>query len=301
MAEKRQGDIWERSYGLKPESPKEAKRPERRLQAALDALGTHERRKAYLALTAAVAALFLAVLAAGAALTSAPGRDEPPEASPVAQDAAASGAEDDASAAPDAKQDGGGSGADSDSRLRFSGLDSLTFLTDGQIDSLCERARQYFVGAGFAEDEVIRALAIPGEEDCFWFAASSEATFAAVTPGQEGWDDAEISPCEKPERLSEYLDSRASAAPPVPGGSDAVPAEIGEAAYSALPAQAAEFLASRGEPCREEKTSALASTAKKTDAGCEVEVAAWLENGESRRLKASWDDASQTWSFEALQ
>ena len=225
MAEKRQGDIWERSYGLKPESPKEAKRPERRLQAALDALGTHERRKAYLALTAAVAALFLAVLAAGAALTSAPGRDEPSEASPAAQDAAASDAEDGAEASSAAKQDGGGSAADSDSRLRFSGLDSLTFLTDGQIDSLCERGRQYFIGAGFAEDEVLRALAIPGEEDCFWLAASSEATFAAVTPGREGWDDAEISPCEKPERLSEYLDSRASAAPPAPGGSDAVPAE----------------------------------------------------------------------------
>lgn len=290
---KKGGDIWERSYGIPPKGGSGRGKTASRAAAALDRMPDERRRSAYVLLCAAVLAAFLAFVGAGSCMAD---WAQPP--SGQRDDAGAPGQQ--ASESPAGQAAGSEQAADP--RLRFSGLSSLSFMEPAQVDAACAKARAHFEEAGFASDEVLRVFAIPGDEAVFWVAATSEPEWAEATPAGGSWDEASIEACEKPARLSEYLDSRSAGqtAPDTSGGSDAEGGQLPAAAAAALPSQAAEFLASRGEPCREDKTEALASTIKQTDEGVACEVSAWLENGESRRLSAEWSDSEGRWAFDVL-
>lgn len=290
---KKGSDIWERSYGIPPKGGAERAKTASRAAAALDRMPEERRRRAYALLCAAVLAAFLACVAAGSCMSD---RAQPPAGQ---QDAAGQSG---ASAAEGSADPAEGSSRADDPRLRFSGLSSLSFMEPAQVDAACAKARAHFEEAGFADDEVLRVFAIPGDETVFWVAATSEPEWAEATPAGGSWDEASIEACEKPERLSEYLDSRSSGqtAPATSGGSDVEGGHLPDAAAAALSPQAAEFLASRGEPCREDKTAALSPTIRQTDAGVACEVSAWLENGESRRLSAEWNDSEGRWAFDVL-
>ena len=290
---KKGADIWERSYGIPPKGGPERGKAASRAAAALDRMPDERRRRAYALLCAAVIAAFLACVGAGSCMAD---RAQ----SPAGQRDAAGPS--DASSAEGSADPAEGSSQADDPRLRFSGLSSLSFMEPAQVDAACAKARAHFEEAGFAADEVLRVFAIPGDESVFWVAATSEPEWAEATPAGGSWDEASIEACEKPARLSEYLDSRSAGqtAPDASGGSDAGGGQLPEAAAAALPGQAAEFLASRGEACREGKADALASTVRQTDSGVACEVSAWLENGESRRLSAEWSDSEGRWAFNVL-
>ena len=196
---KKGGDIWERSYGIAPKSAPKPESAASRAVAAIDGMPDARRRRAYVALCAAVLAAFLAFVGAGACMADR-AQTEPSQQQP-SQPAAG-----EASDGPSGQ--GGGSGEAADPRLRFSGLSSLSFMDSTQVEAACVKARAHFEAAGFAADEVLRVFAIPGDESVFWVSAPSEPVWAEATPGADGWDEISLAACEKPARLSEYLDSR---------------------------------------------------------------------------------------------